>query len=122
MISEYNYRSYCTDIIDIEALALQRYEAGVISPYRLRGASATELSFTLLDYVEYRHQRDNNKYIMEDALWRVTEIDVINRTFELTLIAEAAPKDVYSFTGDMYGFDTMYNDNLYANINGEYIA
>ena len=122
VISEYNYRSYCTDIIDIEALALQRYEAGVISPYRLRGASASELSFTLLDYVEYRHQRDNNQFIMEDALWLVTEIDIINRTFELTLIAEYEPKDIYAFTADMFGPDVMYNDNMNFNEQGEYIA
>ena len=122
VISEYNYRSYCTDIVDVEALSLHRYEAGVLSQYRLRGASATELSFTLLDYVEYRHQRDNNKYIMEDALWRVTEIDVINRTFELTLIAEYEPKDIYAFTADMFGPDVMYQDNMNFNEQGEYIA
>jgi len=87
VISEYNYRSYCTELGDISALALQRYAAGTLATYRIKGASATELNFTLLDYVTYTHTRSGGERILNPALWLVTEIDVINRTFELTFIS-----------------------------------
>ena len=87
VISEYNYRSHCTDLNDIAALAIQRYATGTLAAYRIKGASATELNFTLLDYVIYTHTRSGGERILNPAIWRVTEIDVINRTFELTFIS-----------------------------------
>ncbi len=119
IINEYKYTSFCTEYSDIITLAQQRYEMGIVVPYRVKGTLGTDLYFNLLDYVMYHHKRENGE-ILKDALWLVTGIDHIRRTFELSLIHEEAPDDIVEISGDLFGPDVMWNDNQYANLQGEF--
>jgi len=101
IISEYDYRTYCTDEDAIKELALQRYTQGATVPYRLRGVSAEELDFTLLDYVRYIHVRSGGERILPPAIWQVTEIDIINRSFELTFNQFYVAKEVEMQIGEV---------------------
>jgi hypothetical protein len=118
VITEYRYQSSCTELSDIITLAEERYERGIIAPYRIKGKLGKDLEFNLLDVVRYHHKRYETQ-IINDALWLVSGIDHVNRSFELSLIHEDSPADVVEFSGDLYGLFTMYNDNQYANLQGE---
>jgi len=115
IIKEYQYQTFCTDLPTIEALAAQRYALGVQAPYRLKGSLGVDLPFEILDYVRYHHRR-NRKQILNDAIWQVTGLDAINRTFELALVKEDADKAIVRFNADTFGPKTMYNDGLYLNL------
>jgi hypothetical protein len=119
IINEYKYTSFCTEYSDIVTLAQQRYERGIVVPYRVKGTLGTDLYFNLLDYVLYHHKRENGE-ILKDALWLVTGIDHIRRNFELSLIHEESPEDIVEISGDLFGPDVMWNDNQYANLQGEF--
>ena len=113
---EYQFQTYCTNAVQAAGVMEARYAEGTVVPYRLSGTLGEPLPFNLLDYINYHHVRYDDVEILPPALWRVTKLDRIGRTFELSYIQDLTGLIPAEIRGIMYNMGRAYLQDAYGSI------
>lgn len=111
----YPFDTYLDNKTDADIISTERYD--INPPLHLNMKFASSLGFELYEYVLYELQRRNGTIIESLALYRVVQINDINRTARLRYIAVIALIPTLYQQGFLDN-NRLFNGNLYSNTQG----